>query len=125
MEKIPRDEMEIVEIRKRLTDQDRVMKEQSDALKEIMYLLKGSVNLNMEGLVPMINKIETSIHQMISDIEHLKRWKKMQQENRGKFTISFSVLLTRVLAIIGGFGTVIAIALGIKQLLEWLHQIER
>lgn len=121
MAKLKQD-MEIVEIRKRLTDQDRVLDQQSDALKEIMQLLKGSVNLNMEGLIPMINNIEKSIKEMISDIEHLKRWKKMQQENKGKFTISFSVLLTRVLAVVGGVGMIVSIALGIKQLIDWLHK---
>lgn len=122
MAKSGKQDMEIVEIRQRLTDQDKVMKEQSDALKEIMYLLKGSVNLNMEGLVPMINKIEEGLRLVISDVEHLKRWKKMQQENKGKFTISLSVLLTRVLAIIGGIGTIVAIALGVMQLVDWLKK---
>lgn len=113
-------DMEIVEIRKRLTDQDKVLDQQSESLKEIMHLLKGSVNLNMQGLIPMINNIEVSVKNMILDIEHLKRWKKMQQENRGKFTISISVLLTRALAVIGGLGMIVSIALGIKQLIEWL-----
>lgn len=122
MAKSEKADMEIVEIRKRLTDQDKVLDQQSDALKEIMQLLKGSVNLNMEGLIPMINKIQEGLQLVISDVEHLKRWKKMQQENRGKFTISFSVLLTRALAVIGGVGMIVSIALGVKQLIDWLNK---
>lgn len=111
----PRDMVEIEEIRKRLTDQDEM-------LKDISRLLKGSVNLNMQGLVPLINELDTKIQTIIQDIAHLQRWKKMIQSKSEAITSKRNLLFTQILAVIGGGGTLTAIILGVKEIVEWLHK---
>lgn len=107
--------VEIEEIRKRLTDQDEM-------LRDISRLLKGSVNLNMQGLIPMINEMDTKIQTIINDVAHFHRWKKLIQSKSDAITASRNLLFTRVLAVIGGGGTLIAIVLGVKEIIEWIHQ---
>lgn len=107
--------MEIEEIRQRLSQQDNL-------LKEILLAVKGSVSMGIEGLLPTVIKLEESMNQMVKDVAHLQRWKQKVIENKGKFTISFSVLLTRFLTIIGGLGTIVAIALGVIKLIDWLKK---
>ena len=105
---------EIEEIRKRLTDQDEM-------LKDISRLLKGSVNLNMQGLVPLINELDTKIQTMITDIAHLQRWKKMIQSKTEAIAATRNLLFTRILAVVGGGGTLVAIILGVKEIVDWVH----
>ncbi len=113
---------EIAEIRQRLTNQDTMLEKQEKLLDEISKLLKGSINLNMQGLIPMMNEMKTSVAQVVSDVAHLERWKKREQESKGTFTIRTSVFITRVLAYIGAAATVIGIVLGVLQIIDWSAQ---
>lgn len=127
-----KESMEIEQIKMHLNRQDQILKEQNETLKEqdhnlnllkggvneVLGLLKGSFATDSKGMISNVKEMRESMGQIVSDIAHLQRWKKMVQDSKGTLTIRFSVLFTRVLAIIGGLGTIVAIALGIKELIQ-------
>lgn len=127
-----KESMEIEQIKMHLNKQDQILKEQNETLKEqdhnldilkgavneVLNLLKGSFATDSKGLIQNTKEMRESVAQIVSDIAHLQRWKKMVQDSKGTLTIRFSVLFTRILAIIGGLGTVVAIALGVKELIQ-------
>lgn len=120
-----RDDMEIESLKSHLGKQDEILKEQNHkmdimegSMKEILGLLKGSFIMDSKGMISDVKEMRVSITQIVSDIAHLQRWKKMMQDSKGTLTIRLSVLFTRTLAIIGGLGTIVAIALGLKELME-------
>lgn len=109
--KITQDDMDIDEIRGRLTTQDKT-------LNEILIVLRGSISTDTHGLMQRVKEIKGQLDQVISDIAHLQRWKKMMDDNKGKLTITFTTLFTRVLAVIGALGSLVGIVLAIKELSE-------
>lgn len=120
-----KEDMEIESLKAHLIEQDEILKEQNHkmdilegSMKEILGLLKGSFIMDSKGMIGDVKEMRTSIGQVISDIAHLQRWKKMMQDSKGTLTIRLSVLFTRALAIIGGIGTIVAIALGLKELMD-------
>lgn len=120
-----KEDMEIESLKAHLLEQDEILKEQNHkmdildrSMKEILGLLKGSAIMDSKGLISNMKDLKDSVGTMVSDIAHLQRWKKMMQDSKGTLTIRLSVLFTRALAIIGGLGTIVAIALGLKELME-------
>ena len=91
---------------------------QDKTLHEILILLRGSVSLGVEGIVSKQSDFEDRLLKLINEVAHYERWRQKQIENRGKITISIGQLFTRILALIGGIGTLIGLLLGFKQLLE-------
>lgn len=83
------DEMELEDIKHRLTEQDKVLHDQSETLKQIFWTLKGSVSLGLDGLMPTVEKLEETItkldesmRQIIADVSHLQRWKQRLQSGQ-------------------------------------------
>ena len=109
---------EVKDIIKRLDNQDQRFNGQDEMLKDIQRLLKGSVSLNLQGILPMVNEMKDSMSQVCTDVAHLQRWKKKEQESKGTFTIRTSVFITRLLAIIGAVGVIVGAALGGLQIIE-------
>lgn len=109
---------EVKDIIKRLDHQDQRFNGQDEMLKDIQRLLKGSVSLNLQGILPMVNEMKDSMSQVVSDVAHLQRWKKKEQESKGTFTIRTSVFITRLLAIIGAVGVIVGAMLGGLQIIE-------
>ena len=66
----------------------------------------------------MVNEMKDSMSQVCTDVAHLQRWKKKEQESKGTFTIRTSVFITRLLAIIGAVGVIVGAALGGLQIIE-------
>jgi len=104
-----RDEMET--IMEHLDRQDKT-------LSEILILLRGSISMGVDGIISKQKEAEVAINQLCQDVQHLQRWQKIVQDNRGKFTISWTDVAKTIFSIIGIVGTVIAIFLGIKQLFD-------
>jgi hypothetical protein len=107
--------MEIEEIRNRLNQQDKL-------LNEILISVRGSIAMGIDGVRPMLEEMKDSMAQVISDVAHLQRWKKMQQDKSDNAISSRNLLYTRILAVIGGSGTLIAVVLGIKEMWEFFHK---
>lgn len=115
---------EVEEILNRLTQQDGRLANQDRMLDDISKLLKGSVSLNLQGILPMVNEMKDSMGQVVSDVAHLQRWKKREQESKGTFTIRTSVMITRALAVIGAIGVLVGAVLGILQAVETYKHIK-
>lgn len=109
---------EVREILQRLSDQDYRLTQQDKVLDEISKLIKGSVSMNLQGMIPMVNEMKFSVGQVVSDVAHLQRWKKKELESRGTFTIRTSVMITRILAFVGAAGIIVGAVLGIIQIIE-------
>lgn len=109
---------EVREILQRLSDQDHRLTQQDKVLDEISKLIKGSVSMNLQGMIPMVNEMKFSVGQVVSDVAHLQRWKKKELESRGTFTIRTSVMITRILAFVGAAGIIVGAVLGIIQIIE-------
>lgn len=118
-----------MEMAKRLNEQDDELEKEMTSIKshldsqdktlgEILTILRGSVSMGVDGVLSKLKEVEKVQKEMISDIEHLKRWKKITQDSRGQITITVSQLFTRILALLGAGGTLIGIILGIKNLFE-------
>lgn len=120
---------EVDEILLQMSEQDKRLDKrlevQDEMLKDISKVLKGSVALGLQGVVPMMNEMKTSMGQVCSDIAHLQRWKKREQESKGTFTIRTSVMITRILAVIGAVGVVIGAILGSLQAYETYKKIKQ
>lgn len=108
---------EVEEIMHKLNQQDRI-------LEDISKLLKGSVSLNLQGIIPMINDMKQSMVQVVSDVADLQRWKKQEQESKGTFTIRTSVMITRILAVIGAVGIIVGAILGGLQAYEVYQNLQ-
>lgn len=113
---------EVEQILNRLTQQDQRLANQDRVLDDISKLIKGSVTLNLQGMIPMMNDLKDSMGQVVSDVAHLQRWKKREQEMKGTFTIRTSVMITRILAGIGALGVLIGAVLGVIQILEAVNK---
>lgn len=113
---------EVEEILKHLTQQDQRLTNQDRMLDDISKVIKGSVSLNLQGVLPMVNEMKDSMHQIVSDVAHLQRWKKREQESKGTFTIRTSVMITRLLAGIGAIGVIVGAVLGGLQILEMIQK---
>jgi hypothetical protein len=59
---------------------------------------------------------------VVNDISILQNWQKMVEERRGTLSIKTSVLLTRVLAIIGAAGVIVGAIAGVTQFIDWLQK---
>jgi hypothetical protein len=120
---------EVDQILVRLDQQDKRLDDrleiQDDMLKDISKVLKGSVALGLQGVVPMMNEMKASMSQVVSDVAHLQRWKKREQESKGTFTIRTSVMITRILAIIGAVGVVVGAVLGGLQIIQTYKDIKK
>jgi hypothetical protein len=103
MAKQPRKEfdMELEEIKDKLSQQDKV-------LEQILWTIKGSVNLNLPGLLATVNKIAESMQILVQDVAELQSWKKRMQE--GNINMNLPSLFFRVSAFLGWL---IAVVLGI------------
>lgn len=127
-----RDSMEIEKLKLHLNKQDEILEQQNETLKEqehnlkilkglvdeVLDLLKGSFAMDSKGMIANVREMREAMGQITSDIAHLQRFKKMLQDSKGTMTIKFSVLFTHILAVVGGLGTIVAIALGIKELIQ-------
>lgn len=105
---------EVESILKRLTQQDRI-------LEHLSQLIKGSSALNIEGVLPMLRTMKTTQEKIVSDVQHLQNWKAKELESKGTISIKTSILITRILAIIGALGVLVGAILGITQFIDWLH----
>lgn len=119
-----RDDMEIEAIKQHLDKQDKdlqVLRNNDtileNSMKEILGLLKGSFITDSKGLIQNMKEMRESSDKIVKDVGVLYSWKKTLEDSKGTLTIRFSILFTRVLAIVGGIGTIVAVALGIKELL--------
>jgi hypothetical protein len=121
--------VEVDQILVRLDQQDKRLdkrlEDQDDMLKDISKVLKGSVALGLQGVVPMMNEMKASMTQICSDVAHLQRWKKREQESKGTFTIRTSVMITRILAVIGAAGVLIGAVLGGLQIIQTYKDIKK
>lgn len=105
------DDNEISLIREHLDRQDKTM-------NEILTVIRGSVAMGVDGIIAKQKEAEEAIEKLISDVAHLHRWKKIMQENKGKFTVSVADVLKTVFSIIGLSGTLIGLFLGLKELFD-------
>ncbi len=62
---------------------------QDKTLQEILVVIRGSVALGVDGVLTSLKEMRETQTQIISDVAHLQRWKKMVQENKGKVTFTF------------------------------------
>ena len=108
---------EVESILKRLTQQDRV-------LDQLSQLIKGSSSLNIEGVLPMLRTMKTTQEKIVTDVQHLQNWREKEIESKGTISIKTSILITRVLAIIGAIGVLVGAVLGATQFIDWLHAQE-
>ncbi len=91
---------------------------QDKTLNEILIVLRGSVSLGVEGMLNNMRELERSNTQIVSDIAHLQRWKKMVQENQGKVTVSWREAAKTLFSVIGIAGTIVGMFLAIKQIFD-------
>lgn len=63
------DSEEIAELKRLLADRNRIDEEQNRQLNEILFCIKGSAAMNIEGVIPMQKRMEKELHELIS-------WKK-------------------------------------------------
>lgn len=117
--------VEIETIKKHLDRQDKILEGlQGDntvlekSMKEILDLLKGSFIMDSKGLIQNMKDMREIADNTKTELSTMALWIKNFEDSKGTLTIRFSVLFTRILAVIGGLGVVASIALAIKELLE-------
>lgn len=115
MAKRPPRNMQIAEFEKRL--------DKSDELTEKLLLaLHGDKKLNVEGLIPLVNRLSSGLGDAVTEVSSLKEWKRLIEENRGVIQIKRSVLVQRALAIVGAIGLIVSAAIGVTQLIDWMYK---
>lgn len=105
--------MEIADFKKRLDASDELT-------KELLLAIHGDPDINVEGLVPLVKRLDATITSAMKKVLDLERWKEITEENKGTISIKRSVLFTRVLAIAGAVGILVSALIGITQVIDWL-----
>lgn len=96
--------------------------DKSDELNEKLLLaIHGDEKLNVEGLIPIVQKFEKKLDGAIAEVADLKHWKNLFEESRGMIQIKRSVLIQRILAGAGVIGIVVSAVIGVTQIIDWLH----
>lgn len=81
------------------------IEKQDEALKEILWLLKGNKDLEIEGVIPAQKRIEIKINSMSEDVHALQSWR----NNRGVMHLTWPDLARYFMYILGTIGTVAGI----------------
>src|SRR5688572_19591924 len=89
--------MQIKEFEKRLDESDELT-------KKLLLAIHGDENLNVAGLIPIVQKFGKKLDDAIGKVAELERWKNLFEESRGMIQIKRSVLIQRVLAGAGVVG---------------------
>jgi hypothetical protein len=105
------DDMELASIKDHLERQD-------ETLKEILIVLRGSISMGVSGIIKDHDTLRQQLGKLTSDVAHYERWRQKQIADKGKITISLGQMFTRVMALIGGVGTLVGIMLALKQLFD-------
>lgn len=109
--------MEVDAIKVALRDIEKQQKTQSDTMKEVLILLRGSVAMGVNGILEDHKEIRKQLIEFSKGLADLERWQQEITDSKGKITITVSQLFTRTMAVIGALGTMVAIILGIKELM--------
>lgn len=84
---------------------NHTLKQQDKHLQEIIWCLKGSASLQMEGLIP-------SVKRMQGDIEEIKAWKTKRNTLKNKVDlISIGKVIGWLVAVTGGIFGILAFLL--------------
>lgn len=90
---------------------------QGENLSTLLILIKGSVDLGINGMIEDTKHLRNQLHNVSQDVASLKHWRSEVVDGKGKITITLSSLFTRVMATIGTIGTIVGIVIGIKSLI--------
>lgn len=102
-----------------LGNENRILQKSMDQIHE---LLKGSSIMNTPGLIKTFQNFEVKVDEAGKKMDYFERWWELQKLKKGTFTFNTANLLTRVMVIIGGVGTVVAIVYTIIQIVQTLKK---
>ena len=105
------DEMELTMIKEHLNQQDKTM-------GEILILLKGSVSMDVKGIMAEYKELRVQVNQITSDLAHYERWRQKQIQSKGEITFTVSNLFKNIFAVIGGLGALVGLVLAVKELVS-------
>lgn len=108
----PRD-MQIKQFEERLDESDELT-------KKLLLAIHGDEKLNVEGLIPIVQKFGKQLNDVAIRVGEQERWKNLFEESRGMIQIKRSVLIQRILAGAGLVGILVSAAIGITQIIDWL-----
>lgn len=106
-------DMQIKQFEKRLDESDELT-------KELLLAIHGNESLNVDGLIPVVQKFGKKLDEAILKVAELERWKNLFEESRGMIQIKRSVLVQRILAGAGVVGIIVSAIIGITQIIDWL-----
>lgn len=107
--------MQIKEFETRLEKSD-------DLVKELLLTLKGSASMNFQGVLPLVQEMRNELKEAVKDISDIQRWRTTVEASKGMISIKTSVLLTRIMAVIGVGATLVGVFTGITQLVDWINK---
>lgn len=106
--------MHIVEFETRLDKSDEL-------LKELRRAIEGDPKFGIKGVIPLLNEMGDRLETAMTDVDKVNRRLETFEQSKGVIAIKTSILFTRALQIIGGFGVLASIAVAIMQLIDWLN----
>lgn len=106
-------DMQIKQFEKRLDESDELT-------KKLLLAIHGDESLNVEGLIPVVQRFAKQLAHLITRVDEQERWKNLSEENRGMIQIKRSVLIQRILAGAGLVGILVSAAIGVTQIIDWL-----
>lgn len=107
--------MQIKEFENRLEKSD-------DLIKDLLLTLKGSASMNIQGALPLLQEMSRELKEAVREISDIQRWRTTVEASKGMISIKTSVLLTRILAVIGAGATLIGVFTGMTQLVDWINK---
>lgn len=107
--------MQIKEFEKRLDKSDEVT-------EELLLAIRGDEKLNIEGLIPLVQRFGGKLEDAMTRLSELERWKNLFEESRGMIQIKRSVLIQRILAGAGVVGIIVSAMIGLTQIIDWLYK---
>jgi hypothetical protein len=107
--------MQIKEFEARLEKSD-------DLVKDLILAIKGSSSMNIQGALPLLQDMSKELKQAMKDISDIQRWRTTVEASKGMISIKTSVLITRVMALIGIVATAVGVFTGITQLIDWINK---
>lgn len=98
--------------------QASAMESQRLVMEQLLITVRGSINYGVAGMMTDVKLMKERLDKIEEGQEALFDWKSDIDSSKGKITITIGTLFQRSLAAIGAAGTVVAIVLGLKELLS-------
>jgi hypothetical protein len=109
------------EVIRRLNEQDKILEQQKDTLEQILWILKGSENLPIEGVLPQLKRMGGELKVFEKDLREMKDWREDVLMGKGKLDLKEAAKWVATIAT--AFGLLTAVYYFVRSLLTDINAL--